>query len=229
MRKTNMRALPSITQALPANLPSAGTGRLLQAGLIALILMLLQACAGYSVKTDKDDGFALADYSTFRFAEPVTAVTKSADLVNPLVVNRIQEAIAKELKAMGLEQTPGAEASEGLLIVDFTLQSEERVRYRPSTLSLGFGVRRGGLLMGGARDVLPEDYTSGRFAVELRKPRPAALDGDAEARSDKVASEVVWFGVANHNFLGMSANDSQQQVDEVVRALLEEVRPSAED
>ncbi|GAA3954692.1 hypothetical protein GCM10022278_11660 [Allohahella marinimesophila] len=191
--------------------------------------MVLQACSGYTVKTDKDDSFVLGEYSSFRFVDQVTAVTKSSDLVNPLVVNRVRESIARELKSMGLAQASAAAASEGLLLVDFALQSEERVRYRPSTLSLGFGVRRGGLLMGGARDVMPEDYTAGRFAVELRKPLPVSAEDDGEAVDDKTTSEVVWFGVANHNFLGMSANDTQEQVDEVVSALLEEVRPSSDD
>lgn len=200
---------------------------------IALLVLLLQGCSGYSVKTDRDSGFAIADYDSFRFVDPVTAVTRSSDLVNPLVVDRVTDALAGELQALGLKQSRAGEDSDGTLLVDFVLQSEERTRYRPSTLSLGFGVRRSGLLFGGNRDVLPEDYTSGRFAVELRKPTPGEADepGPITAGEEptRTPSKVVWYGVANHNFLGMSADDSQDQVREVVASLLSELKPEPKD
>lgn len=200
---------------------------------LVLLVGLLQGCSGYSVKTDRDSGFAIADYDSFRFVDPVTAVTRSSDLVNPLVVDRVTDALASELQALGLQQSSGGDDSARTLLVDFVLQSEERTRYRPSTLSLGFGVRRSGLLFGGNRDVLPEDYTSGRFAVELRKPTPGQADEPgpitAGGEPGRTPSKVVWYGVANHNFLGMSADDSQDQVREVVASLLSELKPDSKD
>ena len=222
-----MMVFSGFPRVLQGKLSAVGSPRLVRTGVLAMLLMMLQACSGYSVKTDKDEGFAIGEYSSFRFADPVTAVTKSADLVNPLVLNRIRDAIGRELESMGLQQTPETLAADGMLIVDFTLQSEERVRYRPSTLSLGFGVRRGGLLVGGARDVLPEDYTAGRFAIELKKPLSNGAISEGQGSGEKVVSEVVWFGVANHNFLGMGADDSQKQVDKVVNSLLEAIKPSS--
>jgi hypothetical protein len=85
------------------------------------VMLVLGACATLQVGSDYDRTANFANYHTFAL---MRRPHRDADSRNPLVIQRAEDAVVRELTAKGYQLVPDAATAD--FVVDFTIGSRER-------------------------------------------------------------------------------------------------------
>ena len=164
---------------------------------VALLLPMLAlvACATLEVATDYDHQANFSRYQTYAWL-PGTEVN------NPLVAQRIHNAIDGQLAAKGLRK---AESSPDLLIATHASIDQEK---QINVDSFGYGYGRWGAWGGGSTTVNVQNIQVGTLIVDL---------------IDASSKQLVWRGVARDT---INKTVSQEKAQQVALKLFEKYPPT---
>ncbi|MBI4913695.1 MAG: DUF4136 domain-containing protein [Acidobacteria bacterium] len=178
----------------------------------ALLLAVLAACIGYSVKYDFDPGANFKSYRSFDwYAASKAAKAKSQGQASPLVDKRVRLAVEQQLVAKGYRlETQG---DPDFLVTYYPVFRNRQVRTRTTVGTGGWGWHRPWGYRVGARFTTAEthNYREGTIILEI-----------VDFRTD----QLVWHGAAQGALTGLdNPEEAQQQISQAVRDLLEKFPP----
>ena len=172
--------------------------------------LLALGCAGLPVETDYDPSFDFGGYRGFAWLTEKHPITGDVRLDNPLLHERLREAIQQTLTAAGFEQV---EAGSADFRVGYHLSLQRRLDV--STLNSHYGYGPGANRWGyGPPGTVVTEYEEGTLVIDV-----------VDARSDR----LVWRGSAYGRVRESSTpEERQQRVHRVVAGILERFPPSHE-
>lgn len=165
--------------------------------LTGLCLMLAAVAAyGMSVKTDYDRNYDFGRLKTFAFKEQSKAAS------DPLVAERIKEALRAQLEARGFRYQPDGQP-------DFLIAYYARAKEKVEVEEFGYGLPHRWRWGWGPR-IWTHDYVEGSMIVDFVDP---------------ATSQLIWRGVATDT-LHTGPKKSEEQInkgaDELVKHFLKE-------
>jgi hypothetical protein len=176
--------------------------------LVPAALLLLSACATYSVKYDFDPGANFRAYRTFEWYASSKRARGQSSGSSPLMDRRVQAAVEQQLKAKGYA---AATAEPDFLVTYYPVYRDRRYR-TTTTVGVGGGFRYHRFGYGvGTRFSEVHHYTEGTIVVEI-------VDGKS--------NQLVWQGAAVGALTNLdNPEDAQEQVARAVADMLEKFPP----
>lgn len=180
LRRLEMENLRSIVNGL-CNLMKAAIV------LLAISLLVLGCSSGLKVSTDYDKSFDFSTLSTYNVVLG-EFVTNTARRPNPLVVNRMADAIRENLQLKGYTPTDDLNSADFVVVMHGGTQQKTEIRES--------GVYYGGYGYGGygwgTTDIDTYDYTEGSVVfdvVEMAGKKPIWHSAGTDVIKDEPLSE----------------------------------------
>lgn len=179
---------------------------------IAGLLILAAGCAtGFQATHDHDPA---NDFSGYRYyawiSENPMKIGPTTRIENPLVEERIMQAVEANLDARGYQKVIERRSAD--FVLSFTVGSREEIRvdsYPSMSASVGYGYPRhwgwGGMYYGAATETSVRQYTRGMLAIDVF---------DVEER------RPVWHGVAEKRISESDREDADGTIGAAVDAVL---------
>lgn len=168
---------------------------------LTLLLLLLAGCSSVRVTQDYAKTAAFADYQSFAWAQPAHPETGDPRLDNPLLHERIQEAIEVTLQERGFRMVEPENAD---LLIRYHTAVRSRVEYQRSSVTIGTGYYSGRAGVGIAMDYPygSREYDEGTLIIDFVTPQSGELiwrgtgvrpleETPSPERRDEVVSDVV--------------------------------------
>ncbi len=173
-------------------------------------VLLALGCASLPIETDYDPSFDFGGYKGFAWLAEEQPITGDVRLDNPLLHERLRQAIQQTLAAAGFEQVDGGSAD---FRVGYHLSLQQRLDV--STLNSHYGYGPGANRWGyGPPETVVREYEEGTLVIDV-----------VDARSDR----LVWRGSAYGRMRESATPEQRQQrAQEVVATILERFPPSHE-
>ncbi len=173
---------------------------------IAAAGLVLAGCASVPVSTDYDPAFDFGPYRSFSWLEEKQPLTGDLRLDNPLLDQRLREAIERALIARGYKKSGGAAD----FVVGYHLSLTQR--YDVSTLQSHYGYGPGWNRVGyGPADTIVTEYEEGTLVIDV---------------VDRAADRLVWRGQAYGRVRESAApEEREQRVNRVVESILADFPP----
>jgi hypothetical protein len=181
-------------------------------GLCAAILVLA-ACATLQVGSDYDRQASFANYHTFAIMR-----RQHQNVHNPLVVQRMEDAIRQDLVAKGYREVSDPASAD--FTVDFTVGSKERTdinSYPEPYAALGWGGWGWG-----------PGWWGGPYwgsSLDVRQVREGTLSVDV---FDAHTRRPVWHGWAKKDLSRKDIDNSEEPIRKAVAAVLAKFPPGRE-
>ncbi len=168
--------------------------------------LVLAACASVPVSTDYDPAFDFRPYRSFAWLEEKQPLTGDLRLDNPLLDQRLREAIERTLIARGYKKSGGAAD----FVVGYHLSLTQR--YDVSTLQSHYGYGPGWNRVGyGPADTIVTEYEEGTLVIDV---------------VDRAADRLVWRGQAYGRVReSTTPEEREQRVNRVVESILADFPP----
>lgn len=171
--------------------------------------LVLSACVDVAVSTDYDPGFDFAPYRSFAWLQEKQPLTGDVRLDNPLLHQRVREAIERTLIARGYQKSSGR-ADFG---IGYHLSLSQR--YDVSSLQSHYGYGPGWNRVGyGPADTVVREYEEGTLVIDV-------VDGKAD--------RLVWRGQASGRVReSQTPEQRRQRIDQAVESVLSRFPPGRE-
>ena len=172
--------------------------------------LLALGCASLPIETDYDPAFDFGGYKRFAWLSEKSPITGDVRLDNPLLHERLRQAIQQTLTAAGFEQV---EAGSGDFRVGYHLSLQQRLDVSTLDRHYGYGpaANRWGY---GPPETIVREYEEGTLVIDV-----------VDARSDR----LVWRGAAHGRMReSTTPEDRRQRAHQVVAAILERFPPPHE-
>jgi hypothetical protein len=168
--------------------------------------LVLAACASVAVSTDYDPTFNFGPYRSFAWLQEQQPLTGDLRLDNPLLHQRLREAVERTLIARGYEKAAGAAD----FVVGYHLSLTQR--YDVSTLQSHYGYGPGWNRVGyGPTDTVVTEYEEGTLVIDV---------------VDRRADRLVWRGQAYGRVReSPTPEEREQRVNRVVESILADFPP----
>ncbi|MBW2416673.1 MAG: DUF4136 domain-containing protein [Deltaproteobacteria bacterium] len=176
-------------------------------------LLLALGCAALPVETDYDPAFDFGGYKQFGWLTEKQPLTGDVRLDNPLLHERLREAIGQTLTAAGFEAVPSDDLASADFRVGYHLALQRRLDV--TTLDSHYGYGPGANRWGhGPPETIVREYDEGTLVIDV-----------VDSKSDR----LVWRGSA-YGRMSETATPEQRQerAHGVVATILELFPPSAE-
>lgn len=167
-------------------------------------VILLSSCATpMNTYTDRDVSVDFNNYHTFSWINkhPLSVRKQTPVLANPLMGERIQNAILQELTARGLKYVPVE--GEADLVVSFRVGAHQEVNMNSFPVAYRSRGRWGGTYVGDSVDV--HSTTEGTLAIDF-------FDSDTKS--------PVWHGRAERSLYKSDRAHTNELIKEAVAAIL---------
>ncbi|MEP5763338.1 MAG: DUF4136 domain-containing protein [Halieaceae bacterium] len=166
--------------------------------------LLLFACAtsGPRINSAANPGTDFFAFGTFNIMQP--AGTDRANGVRTPLTGMLASAVTRELESRGMRQSDSPD-----ILVNFFVNIEERMDVRTVPTASSFhGYRRGRYRSWPNYETRVRQYTQGTLAIDL---------------VDRADNMLVWEAAAQNRLPRNMTEISQQQIDEVVAAIMKEL------
>lgn len=180
--------------------------------IIAGLTAMLGACAStFQATHDYDPEKDFGDYRYYAWiSENPMKIGPSTRINNPLVEERVMDAVEQRLDAQGYQKVIEPRSAD--FVLSFTVGSREEIRvdsYPSMSASVGYGYPRhwgwGGMYYGVSTETSVRQYTQGMLAIDIF---------DVEER------RPVWHGVAEKRISESDREDAVGTIQAAVDALL---------
>jgi hypothetical protein len=174
---------------------------------------LLAACATQQAQYDFDDSVDFAQYRRWAWLpQPNKQASGDPRIDNPLIMQRIESAVERNLAAKGFKQTESGEDFE----VGYLVTVEKQLSSSGVGGSFGFGRYSGGSGVGmsfGGPQIQIREYEEGTLILEI-----------TDASSDK----LVWHGSSTSRLSdARTPEDSERIINQMVEEILANFPPPA--
>jgi len=178
----------------------------------ACVAVFIGGCAtGFQAAYDHDASKDFGEYKYYAWiSENPMKIGPSTRINNPLVEERVMEAVEQRLDAKGFQKVIEPRSAD--FVLSFTVGSREEIRvdsYPSMSASVGYGYPRhwgwGGMYYGVSTETSVRQYTQGMLAIDVF---------DVEER------RPVWHGVAEKRISESDREDAVGTIQAAVDALL---------
>ena len=172
--------------------------------ILVLAVVGSTGCSGIQVSQDYRKSADFSGISSFAWASESQEKTGDVRVDNPLMVERIREAVEQTLIEKGLRK---ADRSEADILVQYHFEIRQKVKSDDVRGGFGFGVgtwgRGGGIVIGSGGDV--KTYDEALLVIDLLRPNE---------------SDLLWRGNATYR---LAAHSSPEKTTRLVYEAVEKI------
>lgn len=186
---------------------------LLQFAVLVSVFASLAGCSSIQVSQDYRKSADFSGLSSFSWTADVQEKTGDVRADNPLMVDRIREAVEQTLIAKGMRK---ADRNEADILVKYHFEIRQKVRSDDVRGGFGFGYgtmgRGGGIVIGTGGDV--QTYDEALLVIDLLRPKE---------------NDLLWRGNATYRLAEHSSPEkTTEQVNEAVEKIFAQFPPGSE-